>query len=123
MSIWRIRWHSAAIPLPKATGKSPRGRTGTGPEFFGTFGGARAAGSLTFLSQTAMEADLPATLDLQSVPMPVQTRTLNKRSMVHNDALPRIEVDPETYEVRADGELLTCEPAVELPMAQHYFLF
>ena len=53
----------------------------------------------------------------------VQTRTIDKRSMVHNDALPRIEVDPETYEVRADGELLTCEPALELPMAQRYFLF
>ena len=91
---------------------------------FGAFGGARTAGSLTFLSQAALEADLPADLDLQSVPVAVaQTRTIDKRSMVHNDALPRMEVDPETYEVRADGELLTCEPAQELPMAQRYFLF
>ncbi|MDF2781735.1 MAG: ureC, partial [Geminicoccaceae bacterium] len=51
------------------------------------------------------------------------TRTIDKRAMVHNDALPRIEVDPETYEVRADGELLICEPASVLPMAQRYFLY
>ncbi len=106
---------NASIPTPQPVHYRP---------MFGAFGGARPAGSLTFLSQAAMEADLPATLDLQSVPVPVaQTRTIDKRSMVHNDALPRIEVDPETYEVRADGELLTCEPALELPMAQRYFLF
>jgi urease subunit alpha len=50
-------------------------------------------------------------------------RAIGKRDMVHNDALPRLEVDPETYEVRADGEQLTCEPARVLPMAQRYFLF
>ena len=106
---------NASIPTPQPVHYRP---------MFGAFGGARPAGTLTFLSQAAMEADLPATLDLQSVPVPVaQTRTIDKRSMVHNDALPRIEVDPETYEVRADGELLTCEPALELPMAQRYFLF
>ena len=106
---------NASIPTPQPVHYRP---------MFGAFGGARPAGSLTFLSQAAMEADLPATLNLQSVPVPVaRTRTIDKRSMVHNDALPRIEVDPETYEVRADGELLTCEPALELPMAQRYFLF
>lgn len=106
---------NASIPTPQPVHYRP---------MFGAFGGARPAGSLTFLSQAALEADLPAALDLQSVPVPVaQTRTIDKRSMVHNDALPRIEVDPETYEVRADGELLTCEPALELPMAQRYFLF
>jgi len=51
------------------------------------------------------------------------TRGLTKADMVHNDALPHLEVDPETYEVRADGQLLTCEPAAELPLAQRYFLF
>jgi urease subunit alpha len=51
------------------------------------------------------------------------TRKIGKKDMVHNDTLPRMEVDPETYEVRADGELLVCEPAKELPMAQRYFLF
>ena len=106
---------NASIPTPQPVHYRP---------MFGAFGGARPAGSLTFLSQAALEADLPAALDLQSVPVPVaQTRTIDKRSMVHNDALPRIEVDPETYEVRADGELLICEPALELPMAQRYFLF
>ncbi len=106
---------NASIPTPQPVHYRP---------MFGAFGGARPAGSLTFLSQAALEADLPAALDLQSVPVPVaQTRTIDKRSMVHNDVLPRIEVDPETYEVRADGELLTCEPALELPMAQRYFLF
>ena len=106
---------NASIPTPQPVHYRP---------MFGAFGGARPAGALTFLSQAALEADLPAALDLQSVPVPVaQTRTIDKRSMVHNDALPRIEVDPETYEVRADGELLTCEPALELPMAQRYFLF
>ena len=106
---------NASIPTPQPVHYRP---------MFGAFGGARTAGSLTFLSQAALEADLPAALDLQSVPVAVaQTRTIDKRSMVHNDALPRMEVDPETYEVRADGELLTCEPAQELPMAQRYFLF
>ena len=106
---------NASIPTPQPVHYRP---------MFGAFGGARPAGSLTFLSQAAMDANLPATLDLQSVPVPVvQTRAIDKRSMVHNDALPRIEVDPETYEVRADGELLTCEPALELPMTQRYFLF
>ena len=106
---------NASIPTPQPVHYRP---------MFGAFGGARTAGSLTFLSQAALEADLPADLDLQSVPVAVaQTRTIDKRSMVHNDALPRMEVDPETYEVRADGELLTCEPAQELPMAQRYFLF
>ena len=106
---------NASIPTPQPVHYRP---------MFGAFGGARPAGSLTFLSQAALEANLPTALNLQSVPVPVaQTRTIDKRSMVHNDALPRIEVDPETYEVRADGELLTCEPALELPMAQRYFLF
>ena len=83
---------NTSIPTPQPVHYRP---------MFGAFGGARPVGSLTFLSQAAMELDLPATLDLQSVPMPVaQTRTIDKHSMVHNDALPRIEVDPETYEVR-----------------------
>ena len=106
---------NASIPTPQPVHYRP---------MFGAFGGARTVGSLTFLPQAALEAGLPAALGLQSVPVAVaQTRTIDKRSMVHNDALPRIEVDPETYEVRADGELLTCEPALELPMAQRYFLF
>jgi len=79
---------------------------------------------LTFVSQAALDADLPGRLGLASPVVGVTgCRTVGKRDMVHNDATPALEVDPETYEVRADGELLTCEPAAVLPMAQRYFLF
>ena len=91
---------------------------------FGSFGGAIAATSLTFVSQAALETDILTQLSLQKTPVAVsQTRQLTKRDMKLNDALPRMEIDPETYEVRADGNLLTCEPAVILPLAQRYFLF
>ncbi|MFH7026911.1 MAG: urease subunit alpha [Heteroscytonema crispum UTEX LB 1556] len=91
---------------------------------FGSFGGARNATSLTFVSQAALERDIPSQLGLQKAAVAVSgTRQLSKRDMKLNDALPQIEVDAETYEVRADGELLTCEPATILPMAQRYFLF
>ncbi len=79
---------------------------------------------LTFVSQAALDADLPGRLGLASPAVAVAgCRALGKRDMVHNDATPALEVDPETYEVRADGELLTCEAATVLPMAQRYFLF
>jgi urease subunit alpha len=91
---------------------------------FGSFGGAIAATSLTFVSQAALETDIPTQLSLQKTPVAVSgTRQLTKRDMKLNDALPRMEIDPETYEVRADGNLLTCEPAFILPLAQRYFLF
>jgi urease subunit alpha len=87
---------------------------------FGAFGGAIADTSLLFVSKAGLDAQ-PAS---QRTRVAVEnTRGLSKRDMVHNDALPVIEVDPETYEVRADGELLICEPAEVLPMAQRYFLF
>ncbi len=71
-----------------------------------------------------MDNDVAATLGLRKGLLPVNgTREIKKSDMVLNDALPEVEVDPETYEVRADGELLTCEPATVLPMAQRYFLF
>ena len=106
---------NASIPTPQPTHYRP---------MFGAFGGAIAAGSLTFLSQAAIEQGLPEELGLNKQTVAVtKTRSINKRSMVHNDALPEIEVDPETYEVRADGELLTCEPASEVSLAQRYFLF
>ena len=106
---------NASIPTPQPTHYRP---------MFGAFGGAIAAGSLTFLSQAAIERGLPEELGLNKQTVAVtKTRSINKRSMVHNDALPEIEVDPETYEVRADGELLTCEPASEVSLAQRYFLF
>jgi urease subunit alpha len=91
---------------------------------FGAFGGALAATSLTFVSGAALADGLPQRLGLaKQVEAVRNTRSIGKRDMVHNAALPVIEVDPQTYQVRADGELLTCEPAAVLPMAQRYFLF
>jgi urease subunit alpha len=106
---------NASIPTPQPVHMRP---------MFGSFGGAIAATSLTFISQAAFVAGIPQQLNLQKTAVAVSnTRHLTKADMKLNDALPRMEVDPETYEVRADGELLTCEPATLLPMAQRYFLF
>lgn len=91
---------------------------------FGSFGGAIGATSLTFMSQAALDRNIPEQLKLHKTAVAVSgTRQINKRDLKLNDSLPQIEVDPETYQVRADGELLTCEPATILPMAQRYFLF
>ncbi len=79
---------------------------------------------MTFTSRAALAAGIPAKLGLRKRAVAVECcRTVAKRDMILNDATPRLEVDPETYEVRADGELLTCEPLNELPLAQRYFLF
>ena len=91
---------------------------------FGAFGGARHATSVTFISQAAQANGLAQTLGLQKSTLAVaNTRNIGKAEMVHNAATPQIDVHPETYEVRADGELLTCAPATRLPLAQRYFLF
>jgi len=107
---------NASIPTPQPVHYRP---------MFGVFGRALAEHCVTFVSAAALEADIGATLKLQRRLVPVaNTRGgIGKKSMVHNDATPAIEVDAETYEVRADGVLLTCEPATVLPMAQRYFLF
>jgi len=106
---------NASIPTPQPVLYRP---------MFAAYGRAVAATALTFVSAAALAADVPRRLGLARRAVAVRRcRGLGKRDMVHNDALPRIEVDPETYEVRADGELLTCEPARVLPMAQRYFLF
>jgi urease subunit alpha len=106
---------NASIPTPQPVYMRP---------MFGSFAGARHATSLTFVSQTALEKDIATQLGLQKATVAVcGTRQLSKHDMKLNDALPHIEVDPETYQVRADGELLVCEPATVLPMAQRYFLF
>jgi urease subunit alpha len=106
---------NASIPTPQPVLYRP---------MFGALGRARAATSLTFMSAAALAADLPGRLGLARKAVAVKgCRTVKKKDMIHNDALPRIEVDSETYEVRADGVLLTCEPATVLPMAQRYFLF
>ena len=91
---------------------------------FGSYGGALAQGSLTFLSQAGVAAGVPARAGLKkSIATVKGCRTVTKRDMIHNAWLPKMDIDPHTYEVRADGQLLTCEPATELPMAQRYFLF
>jgi urease subunit alpha len=90
---------------------------------FGAYGGGLKT-SFTFVSQAAYDAGIGDTLKLNKPLIPVKNmRNLRKRDMIHNSATPKMEVDPETYEVRADGELLVCEPAKVLPMAQRYFLF
>jgi len=107
---------NASIPTPQPVHYRP---------MFGQFGTALAASCVTFVSQAALDDDIGCRLGLTRRLSAVRdTRgQIGKRSMIHNDATPVIEVDPETYEVRADGVLLTCEPAVVLPMAQRYFLF
>jgi urease subunit alpha len=106
---------NASIPTPQPVHYRP---------MFGALGGALAASCITFLSAAAMETDIGARLGLNRMLSAVKnTRSIGKHSMIHNDATPNIEVDPETYEVRADGVLLTCAPATLLPMAQRYFLF
>ncbi|KGS72699.1 urease subunit alpha [Burkholderia pseudomallei] len=93
-------------------------------EMFATRGGALARTSLTFVSQLALDAGISARYGLAKRLVPVRgCRTVTKRDMIHNAWQPAIRVDPETYDVVADGALLTCEPAAVLPMAQRYFLF
>ena len=93
-------------------------------EMFATRGAALAQTSLTFVSQMALDAGIAERYGLQKRVVPVRgCRTVSKADMVHNAWQPSISVDPETYEVVADGQLLTCEPATVLPMAQRYFLF
>jgi urease subunit alpha len=106
---------NASIPTPQPVHFRP---------MFGALGGARHATSVTFVSRAGLEAGIGERLGLRKRLEAVRgTRAVRKRDMVLNDALPVMEVDPQTYEVRADGQLLTCEPATVLPLAQRYFLF
>jgi urease subunit alpha len=106
---------NASIPTPQPVHYRP---------MFGSFGRTMAASAITFVSKAALEDGIGQRLHLQRQVVAVEgTRGIGKADMIHNSATPVIEVDPETYEVRADGELLTCEPATELPLAQRYFLF
>lgn len=106
---------NASIPTPQPVHMRP---------MFASFGGAIAHTSLTFVSQASLEREIPEQLKLQKMTVAVSgTRQITKQSMKLNDALPHIEVDPETYTVKADGQLLTCDPAFVLPLAQRYFLF
>jgi urease subunit alpha len=107
---------NASIPTPQPVHYRP---------MFGAYGRARTASSVVFASKAAVKAGLGKKLGIQKELVAVQNTRgkISKKSMIHNDSTPDIEVDPETYEVRADGELLTCAPAETLPMAQRYFLF
>src|SRR6476620_1368761 len=106
---------NASIPTPQPVHYRP---------MFGAFGKALTASSLVFVSKAALKSGLRNKLGVEKQFVAVEhTRDISKKSMVHNDATPDITVDPETYEVTADGELLTCAPAEVLPMAQRYFLF
>lgn len=107
---------NASIPTPQPVHYRP---------MFGAFGRNLTASSVTFVSNAALQSDLGRRLGIEKKLLAVEnTRDgISKASMIYNSATPHIEVDPETYEVRADGELLTCEPAEILPMAQRYFLF
>jgi urease subunit alpha len=106
---------NASIPTPQPVHSRP---------MFGAFGAARSATCVHFVSQAASEAGIGRSLGLTRRLVPVrQTRVIRKRDLIHNDYTPHMEVDPQTYQVRADGELLVCEPARELPLAQRYFLF
>jgi urease subunit alpha len=106
---------NASIPSPQPVHYRP---------MFGAFGGAMAATSMTFMSQAAVAEGVAEKLGLRSLPGTCRNcRAIGKKDMILNDYLPKIEVDSQTYEVRADGMLLTCEPAKVLPMAQRYFLF
>jgi urease subunit alpha len=105
---------NASIPTPQPSHYRP---------MFGAFGRALEK-SLTFVSAASLESTQFRSLGLRKRIEAVRaTRALQKSDMIHNNARPQIEVDSETYEVRADGELLTCEPATSLPMTQRYFLF
>jgi urease subunit alpha len=104
---------NASIPTPQPVLYRP---------MFGAFGGATASTSVSFVSASALDGGIQRLIRKRAVAVS-KCRSIGKQDMIHNASRPRIEVDAETYEVRADGELLTCEPASELPLAQRYFLF
>jgi urease subunit alpha len=106
---------NASIPTPQPVHYRP---------MFASFGSSLHATSLTFISQAALDAGLPQALGLKKqIGVVKGCRDVQKTDLIHNDYLPDIEVDPQTYQVKADGVLLWCEPADVLPMAQRYFLF
>ena len=106
---------NASIPTPQPYMMRP---------MFGAFGRAPSTTCLTFLSKAAYEAGVHRSLGLSKQAAYVSNcRSIGKKEMIHNNYMPKIEVDPERYIVRADGEVLTCKPAPELPLAQRYFLF
>jgi len=104
---------NASIPTPQPEYYRP---------MFGAFGRSLTDSSVTFVSQALLQKGEPLGLAKKLLPVS-NTRKIGKRSMILNNATPHMEVNPETYEVRADGRLLTCEPAKVLPLAQRYFMY
>ena len=114
----------AAAPMGDPNASIPTPQPVHYRHMFGALGGARTNNCVSFVSKAARDADIARRLGLRKQTVAVQgTRVISKRSLIHNDATPVMEVDPQTYEVRADGVRLTCEPAETLPLAQRYFLF
>ena len=106
---------NASIPTPQPVHYRP---------MFGSFGMTASATSMFFLPKVAVESGVPSILGLRKqIGIVKNTRNIGKKDLIHNDYLPQIEVDPQTYKVYADGLLLTCEPADILPFSQRYFLF
>lgn len=106
---------NASIPTPQPVHYRP---------MFGAYGKALSNTCVSFMSQAAVDAGVREQLGLNKKVVAVKnTRNITKKDMIHNDYMPNISVDPQTYEVKADGQLLTCEPAITLPLAQRYFLF
>jgi urease subunit alpha len=106
---------NASIPTPQPT---------HGRMMFGSYGRAKHSTAYTFVSKAALESGIPQQLGLnKQIAVVKNCRSIGKKDMIHNAYLPNIEVDPETYEVRVEGEIITCEPAQSLPMTQRYFLF
>jgi urease subunit alpha len=106
---------NASIPTPQPV---------MGRPMFGAYGRSLYESSITFVSEAAFAGQIHQRFQLQKKIMPVRNcRAITKKDMIHNDATPRIDVNPETYEVKVDGAAITCEPATVLPMAQRYFLF
>ncbi len=115
----------AAAPMGDPNASIPTPQPVHYRHMFGAYGKARTSSSVTFVSQAALDAGLQRKIGTAKEMIAVKNTRggISKKSMIHNDLTPHVEVDPETYEVRADGVLLTCEPATVLPMAQRYFLF
>jgi urease subunit alpha len=115
----------AAAPMGDPNASIPTPQPVHYRQMFGALGGAVARSSVTFVSKASLARDIGAKLDLAKDVIAVENTRggISKTSMIHNSATPRIDVDPETYDVHADGELLVCEPATVLPMAQRYFLY
>jgi urease subunit alpha len=114
----------AAAPMGDANASIPTPQPVYYRPMFGAYGKAAAATSMTFMSQASVDLNVPEKIGMtRMIGVCRNTRGIGKKDMIHNDWTPNIEVDAQTYEVRANGELLTCEPATVLPLAQRYCLF